>query len=166
MSKETSRHVYIHESVLSESRRVFRKTRSLYRRHESIVYWAGREDRDALVVTTCIAPNAKTTAGSFRTSASSNAHAISRTNELGLAILAQVHTHPGPCTEHSNGDSAGALMPYDGFYSLVIPGYGTRPLWPLTTAGVYVYLRGRFVRLGATEIQNVFRLLPALVDLR
>jgi hypothetical protein len=57
-------------------------------------------------------------------------------------------------------------MPYEGFYSLVIPGYGTRPLWPLTTAGVYVYLRGRFVRLRATDIQNVFRLLPALVDLR
>jgi len=166
MSMETSTHVYIHESVLNESRRVFRKTRSLYRRHESIVYWAGREDRDVLVVTTCIAPYAKTTAGSFRTSASSNAHAISRSNELGLAILAQVHTHPGPCTEHSNGDSRGALMPYDGFYSIVIPEYGTRLLWPLTTAGVYRYMRGTFARLDTPEIHNIFRLLPSLVDLR
>ena len=44
----------------------------------------------------------------------------------GLELIGQVHSHPGRFVGHSDGDDERALMPYDGFLSIVVPHYGRR----------------------------------------
>src|SRR5579872_1959831 len=164
----TPRHSTFHilEPVLQTSEQVFRSTRGLFCRHEGIVYWAGRQCRGDWLVTTCVAPQARTTPGSFRTSTAANAEVVTSINEVGLEIVAQVHSHPGGFTDHSDGDSRGALMPYEGFLSIVVPHYGTRGIWPLSRCGVHRFESGRFRRLSAEEVNNTFRVIPTSIDLR
>ena len=134
--------------------------------HEGVVYWAGVPFDEAWVVTTVMAPKATTTVGSYTTSALANAMVVSRVNELRLQLLAQVHGHPHGWVGHSDGDNTGAFMPYEGFYSVVVPWYGSRGLLPLTTCGIHRYEGGSFVRLSDDEIEDRFVLLPTGVDLR
>jgi hypothetical protein len=56
---------------------------------------------------------------------------------LGLQIVAQVHTHPGTAY-HSDGDVEGTRIRYTGYSSIVLPDYG-RHLPSLTGAAVYVF---------------------------
>ena len=49
---------------------------------------------------------------------------------LGLSVVAQVHTHPGRDTRHSDGDDDLVLMPYEGMFSLVVGEYGHGSLLP------------------------------------
>jgi proteasome lid subunit RPN8/RPN11 len=157
---------HIHDSVLQASRRVFQDSRGLFRRHEGIVYWAGRQCRGDWLVTTCIAPHARTTPGSFKTSASANATVVTSINAAGLELIAQVHSHPGGFIDHSDGDSRGALMPYEGFLSIIVPNYGCREMWPLTQCGVHRFESGRFRRLSSGDVEAMFRLVHSLIDLR
>jgi proteasome lid subunit RPN8/RPN11 len=137
------------------------------RRHESILYWAGTQTtRNDVLITTCIAPRAKTTPGSFRTTAADNARAISAMNNEGLQLVAQVHSHPGTLVDHSHGDVTGALMPFEGFLSIVVPEYGSNGMWPLHRCGVHRYERGIFRRLTSSEVQRGFQLRPSCIDLR
>jgi len=43
---------------------------------------------------------------------------------LGLAVMAQVHSHPGADTRHSDGDDELIVLPREGMFSLVIGRYG------------------------------------------
>jgi proteasome lid subunit RPN8/RPN11 len=157
---------HIQEPVLRMSEQVFRSTRGLFRRHEGIVYWVGRQCRGDWVVTTCVAPRAHTTPGSFRTSAGANAAVVTAINAAGLELVAQAHSHPGEFIDHSDGDSCGALMPYEGFVSIVVPNYGSEALWPLTRCGVHRFESGKFHRLSTDEVTKTFRLIPSFIDLR
>jgi len=157
---------HIHESVLNASQRTFRATRGVLRRHEGIVYWCGKQCRGEWVVTTCIAPRAYTTPGSLQTSASENAKVITALNTAGLELIAQVHSHPGGSVGHSDGDSRGALMPCEGFLSIIVPNYGCGTIWPLTHCGVHRFETGRCRRLSPAQVEASFRLIPALIDLR
>jgi hypothetical protein len=134
--------------------------------HEGVAYWAGIPSDEAWVVTTVLAPEATTTAGSFTTSTVANAMVVARVNELRLQLLAQAHGHPRGWVGHSDGDNTGAFMPYEGFFSVVVPWYGSQGLLPLTTCGIHRYEGGGFVRLSDNEIRERFVLLPASVDLR
>jgi proteasome lid subunit RPN8/RPN11 len=157
---------HVHESVLTASWQTFRATRGVLRRHEGIVYWCGKQCRGDWIVTTCIAPYAYTTPGSFETSASDNAKVITALNAAGLELVAQVHSHPGGSVGHSNGDSRGALMPYEGFLSIIAPDYGCGPIWPLTHCGVHRFESGRFRRFTTAQVEASFRLIPGFIDLR
>jgi hypothetical protein len=134
--------------------------------HEGITYWAGVPSEKNWVVTTVLAPNATTTSGSYRTSAVDNAKVIARVNGLRLHILAQLHGHPGEWVGHSEGDNRGAFMPYEGFYSIVVPWYGHNGLLPLQQCGVHRYENGKFRRLTDTTLQRQFVVVPSSVDLR
>lgn len=167
MNPSTAHPVFhILEPVLRASEQVFRSTRGLLRRREGVVYWVGRQCRGEWVVTTCVAPNARTTSGSFRTSATTNAYVVTAINAAGLELVAQVHSHPGEFTDHSNGDSRGALMPYEGFLSIVVPHYGRRAIWPLAHCGVHRFESGKFRRLSADEVTKTFQLISSFIDLR
>src|SRR4051794_267808 len=92
--------VHIIEPVLRISEQIFRSTRGLFCRHEGIAYWAGRQCRGDWLITTCVAPRARTTPGSFQTSATANAEVITAINAASLEIVAQVYSHPGELTDH------------------------------------------------------------------
>src|SRR6185312_11366090 len=87
------------------------------RPHEGVVYWAGRRAGGECFVTTCIAPAARTSWGSFDTSSETNARVVMYLADVGLELLGQIHSHPSDLVGHSEGDDERALMPYDGFLS-------------------------------------------------
>jgi proteasome lid subunit RPN8/RPN11 len=68
----------------------------------------------------------------------------------GLAIIAQVHSHPGRDTRHSDGDDKLVLMPFEGMFSLVVADYGAGGLEPANGAGLHQYQDGRWVQVSPT----------------
>lgn len=116
-------------------------------RHEGLVYWAGRRDGDDTVIVAAVAPRCEH--GPFRVSAPANEIGrIARVaRHRGLAILAQVHSHPGDDTRHSDGDDDMVLMPFEGMYSLVVGRYGDGSVRPELGAGLHQFQDGRWVRI-------------------
>lgn len=158
--------VYLPENVLHSTGDLISSYGSNKQKHEGIAYWAGLACNEQWIVTTVIAPQATTTAGSFVTSTTANAAVIARVNDLRLHILAQVHGHPGEWVGHSESDNKGAFMPYEGFYSIVVPWYGRHGLIPLIQCGVHRYQSAQFVHLTGREIEYQFILVPTNIDMR
>jgi proteasome lid subunit RPN8/RPN11 len=158
--------VYIQAGVFSATERLLRGPKFQLRKHERVAYWAGKDVGDESVVTTCIAPDAVTTPGSFRISHESNARVVMLLNNLRIVLIAQLHSHPGKWVEHSEGDITGAFMPFERFLSIVVPSYCRDGLLPLTKCGIYRFSKGRFGRLGKSEIENNFRIVPVSCDLQ
>lgn len=154
--------LYITTAVLS--RTVEQLTRK--RTHEAIVYWAGLEIGEVAAVMTSLAPKATTSAGSYQTTVEANADVIASLAHHQLKLLGQVHTHPGEMVDHSHGDDVGAFMPFEGFWSIVVPKYGTHGMTPLTQCGVHRYLNGRFLRLDAPSVDALVIVVPTAIDLR
>jgi len=158
--------VYVPQAVARETARLISSYGTGRKRHEGIAYWAGVATGSAWVITTVLAPEAVTTAGSYKTTAPDNAQVVGEVNRLRLQILAQIHGHPGDWVDHSLGDDEGAFMPYEGFYSLVLPRYGCQGMLPLSKCGVHRYQGCRFVRLTSEEIEERFVIVPTSADLR
>lgn len=158
--------VYVPQAVAEETAQLVSSYGTGRERHEGIAYWAGVAGGNGWVITTVLSPEAVTTKGSYRTSALANARVVNMVSELGLQILAQIHGHPGDWVDHSSGDNDGAFMPYEGFYSLVLPRYGCYGMLPLSKCGVHRYEDGHFVRLTPEEIEERFMIVPTSVDLR
>ena len=158
--------VWVFGAVLEQTVEVLQRSGTVAETHEGVAYWAGRRFGADLIVTTCIALAATTTFGSFETSSYTNARVVAYLADADLELLGQVHSHPGFSVGHSHGDDERALMPYEGFLSIVVPHYGRRGMTPLTGCGVHVFEHGRFRRMGGIEVESCFRLLDVFTDLR
>ena len=158
--------VWIPSAVLDQTVSVLRRSAGAAgEAHEGIVYWAGCRFSNRSVVTTCIAPRAKTTRRSFETSLSANAQVVAFVANVNLEVLGQVHSHPGSNVDHSLTDDKDALMPYDGFLSVVVPHYGRRGMTPLVDCGIHVFEKGHFQRMARTGVESSFVLIDTFVDL-
>jgi proteasome lid subunit RPN8/RPN11 len=158
--------VWMSCGLLLRTGEILRKSGTSDEAHEGVTYWAGHRAHNESFVTTVIAPFATTTSGSFVTSSASNAHVIAYLAKAGLELLAQVHSHPGRFVGHSRGDDERALMPYEGFLSIVVPDYARRGLMPLSTCGVHIFQAGTFRRMNETEIARCFHVVDETVNLR
>jgi proteasome lid subunit RPN8/RPN11 len=115
--------IWISTQLLDRTADVLRASGDGHEAHEGAAYLAGRRAGGECFVTTCIAPAATTTYGSFDTSAHTNAKVVMNVAGVGLELIGQVHSHPGRFVDHSDGDDERALMPYEGFLSIVVPHY-------------------------------------------
>ena len=97
-----------------------------------------------------IRPESHATIGSFNVSSVAMARVVRAANDIGLQVVGQVHTHP-KLAYHSGGDDDGARIVYDGYISIVVPGYG-RELPSLRGAAIYSYRGHKFSRLGAKAL--------------
>jgi proteasome lid subunit RPN8/RPN11 len=158
--------IWLSTGLLDHTTAVLRASGGDQEAHEGIAYWAGHRAGDDAFVTTCIAPAATTTWGSFDTSARANARVVMYLANAGLELIGQVHSHPGRSVEHSDGDDERALMPYEGFLSIVVPYYASRGMRPLTTCGIHVFENSRFRRLGPSDVEARFRVVDDFADLR
>ena len=131
--------------------------------HEGVVYWLGIETPCPVAVIQALAPNATTGPGYFQTTSRANAEAIGAACELGLAIVAQVHSHPRGWAEHSEGDDERALKPYPGSLSVVVPHYG-RGRGDPSGWGVYRWNGKVFDRFDGPD--EAIAVVPAGRDLR
>lgn len=158
--------IWISGQLLDRTTDILRQSGESGRPHEGVAYWAGRRAGDEYFITTCIAPAARTTYGSFDTSSHTNAKVIMYLASAGLELLGQVHSHPGVSVGHSAGDDERALMPYEGFLSVVVPHYARRGMLPLAICGVHIFEDSRFRRLQDSEIEARFRVVAEFADLR
>lgn len=134
--------------------------------HEGIAFLCGVELPKATLYTTAIAPESNHGRGHVRCSEAQVATVSAAARELGLGLLAQVHSHPGDTTIHSFGDDDMVLMPFEGMLSIVCPLYARFPLRPLETLGVHQFQDGRWVLAEAQSVKANVGVLPGGIDLR
>jgi proteasome lid subunit RPN8/RPN11 len=132
--------------------------------HEGLVWWLGRHIEGDTIVLACHQPASHSGPQFVHASeaATGNAARAARAHRLG--VVAQVHSHPGTDTRHSDGDDDLILMPYEGMFSLVVSNYGTGSLLPQSGAGLHQYQRGQWTQADSsgqtllvipTEVSNV-----------
>ncbi len=154
------RPVLVSSAVIADSERLLRG----FRRLETVVLWFGNITDSQAVVVTVIRPNQIRTSGSFDVDARSNADVAVASCDLGLRLIAQIHTHPGEYVGHSPGDDEGAPFLTQGLYSIVVPMYGRRGMLPLSQCGVHIYEK-EFLRLTDQQVNTTFRFVPNVLDL-
>lgn len=119
--------------------------------HEGLVYWAGRIIPPYTYAFMAIVPACDH--GPFRVIANEAAigHAARVARGHGVGLVAQVHSHPGTDTRHSDGDDQLVLMPFDGMFSLVVGSYGRGGILPTGGAGLHQFQDRRWVQIAAGD---------------
>ena len=114
-------------------------------RHEGLALWYGRRCNEDAVVVAAISP--PTDHGPQHVFVSPGE--VGRANRLarrhGLVLVAQVHSHPGDDTRHSEGDDTLIVMAHDGMFSLVVGDYGGSDHGPDFNISVHQRQGGRWV---------------------
>ena len=135
---------------------------------ESVAYWYGQasldETKDAVL--TVAVPDARRYATQYEVPERATTKMGKMMIKKSLVCLAQIHTHPGRYTMHSDYDDSHAISIRDGFLSLVVPDYGCRQ--DLNLSGVSVHEAwGRHWRL-LTKVAKRRRIciVEDVVDLR
>ncbi|MHA3021833.1 Mov34/MPN/PAD-1 family protein [Mycobacterium sp. BMJ-28] len=111
-------------------------------RHEGLVLWLGRQCANTSMVMAMITPAARTGPDYVFLDEAAVAGAARAARGMGLGVIAQVHSHPGSDTRHSDGDDQLVLMPFENMFSLVVARYGDGPLLPAGGAGLHQYQDG------------------------
>jgi proteasome lid subunit RPN8/RPN11 len=149
-------------SVLSATKAVLQQCRGQDGRHEGLVYWMGRRaEPDALVMSAFVPATDHGPQHVFI--AEAEVGRMSRkARALGLAIIAQVHSHPGRDTRHSDDDDKLILMPFEGLFSLVVAQYGDGSLVPAEGAGLHQYQDRRWVLVVPSSVDTLITVPPAV----
>jgi hypothetical protein len=126
------------------------------RRHEGIAFWAGRREGDDHLIGAAVIPLSTHAPGRVHVDARDVGAAANRARRLGIAILSQVHSHPGTDTRHSDGDDEMVLMPYEGMFSLVSARYGDGGVTAAGGVGVHQFQDERWVQVSDVERALVF----------
>ncbi len=134
--------------------------------HENVAYIAGHILGDRRVGLTVIFPEATTTPNSYDTTIESHAATMDALGDLKMAIVAQVHVHPGPAVYHSDDDDERAFVNAQGFWSLVFPSYGRFGLGPVSSWGCHLHDGDRFHLLTAEAATARVLVAQRMVDLR
>jgi proteasome lid subunit RPN8/RPN11 len=111
-------------------------------RHEGLVLWAGRRSDGAAVAVQPIVPPSNHGVGHVLIDERAVGLAHRKARQHGLVIVAQVHSHPGDDTRHSEGDDTLIATPYEGYFSVVVGRYGDAGFG---SAGVHEYQDRRWV---------------------
>jgi hypothetical protein len=139
------------EAVLDETSTALRASRGRHGRHEGIVFWAGRLCGTDTLVTAALLPRAEHGPGFVHVSHGDVGWMGRAARHLGLAVMAQVHSHPGADTRHSDGDDELIVLPREGMFSLVVGRYGDGPADPRQGAGLHQFQDGRWVRVTPAD---------------
>lgn len=117
-------------------------------RHEGIVFWAGRREDNDQLIAAAIVPAALHGIGFVHVSALAVGQAARQARHSRLAILAQIHSHPGGWTDHSDGDDRMVLLPHEGMFSIVVANYGDGGITAGQGAGLHQYQGGHWVKIS------------------
>jgi len=133
--------------------------------HEGIAFWAGLQDRELTAFSTVIVPEAEHSHGRVLVTEAAYGKAVRAAKSVGLALLAQVHSHPGTDTRHSDGDDTLVILPYEGMLSVVVPRFGIG--WTdLGSAAIHQFQLGRWVLCSPESVRQRFRVSEAVLDAR
>ena len=123
--------------------------------HEGICYWAGREGSDLTSLEAVVVPQARHGPLGVFVSEAAFGEIARCARAMGLGILAQVHSHPGYDSRHSDGDDDLIVMPFENMLSLVAPHYG-RTLTSITDFSIHQYQDRRWVLCNPKSILRSF----------
>jgi proteasome lid subunit RPN8/RPN11 len=65
-----------------------------------------------------------------------------------LVLLAQVHSHPGDDTRHSDADDNLVLMAREAMFSVVVARYGDHGISSVDGVGIHQFQDGRWVQIS------------------
>jgi proteasome lid subunit RPN8/RPN11 len=120
---------------------------------------------DGGVVTSVTFPHADESEGHWDVDAREMSRAGAHLRSYGLVRLAQVHTHPGCRTDHSDEDEQLAFSQEIGAVSIVLPSFGlTCP--GLGDAGVHRREPHGWQRVEHDDLPHFVRIVPSVLDLR
>lgn len=131
-----------------------------FRGNEGLVFLAGTQENDQTFFTTVVVPKIQNTRGSVFVDAGEYGNCGKVARAAGLVVLAQVHSHPGSCCHHSDGDDRLIVMPFEGMLSIVVPNYARR-LVPVSQWGVH-QRHGRTWYLCRPESVAKYLIVPAM----
>lgn len=131
-----------------------------HRNHEGLVLWLGRTVGSATLVLACAAPPKLSGPGRVHVGELAVGATARAARAFGLGVVAQVHSHPGRHTRHSEGDDQLVLMPFEGMFSLVVADYGRGSLLPQEGAGLHQHQAGRWVKIGGEAMHVIPSLIP------
>jgi hypothetical protein len=135
------------EAALNETASALRAFRGRRSRHEGIVFWAGRLCSADTLVAAALLPRAEHGPGFVHVSHAEVGWMARSARRLGLAVMVQVHSHPGGDTRHSDGDDDLVVLPREGMFSLVVGRYGDGSVDPRQGAGLHQFQDGHWVRV-------------------
>ena len=121
--------------------------------HEGICYWAGTEAPGQARFERVLVPEACHRAQGVFVSAAAYGAIVRQARRHGLGILAQIHSHPGADTRHSDGDDKLIIMPFEGMLSLVAPHYG-KGLHSFRDFSVHQYQGNAWVLCNPDTVAN------------
>jgi proteasome lid subunit RPN8/RPN11 len=140
-------HLIIPESVRAITETSLRGFYGPDGRHEGVVFWVGRETGADQLVAMAIIPRAVHGPAFFRISASEVGKVAHQARTRRLVVLAQVHSHPGTDTRHSDADDTLVLMAREGMFSIVVGNYGDDGITVEEGAGIHQFQDGRWVQI-------------------
>jgi proteasome lid subunit RPN8/RPN11 len=141
----------VSEGVIAPTRAALQSSATNGRPDEGLVLWLGRNIDDTSVVLACAAPRTSHDRGRVQIDEDAVGAAASAARAHGLGVIAQVHSHPGWDTRHSDGDDQMVLMPYESMFSLVIADYGLGSMHPADGAGQHQFQDGRWIQVSNPE---------------
>lgn len=154
---------------LIASKQILQRTLHLLQRpggvsgpHEGIVLWAGRSTGQDRLAVAPVAVPAHTGAGHVRVDAQTVGRAGRTIRAYGLALVAQVHSHPGDDTRHSDGDDTLIVMTHEGMWSLICGHYGAIETNSLQHLGVHQRQGGRWVAVD--DVAESFLVIPDTIE--
>jgi len=125
--------------------------------NEGLVFLCGRAAEDGLTLTAVITPHVRNDFGSVFVTAQEFGRAAKRARALGTQILCQIHSHPGDCCHHSDGDDRLVILPFEGMLSIVMPNYG-QPDAPIERWGIHQFLDGSWRWCDAISVRQNFHI--------
>jgi proteasome lid subunit RPN8/RPN11 len=121
------------------------------RPHEGLVLWLGQVIGDDTYVLSCHVPRSDHGWGHVLIDEKAVGRAGRLARALRLGVVAQVHSHPGKDTRHSDGDDDLIVMPREGMFSLVVGQYGRGAIEPEKGAGLHQRQAGQWVLVQPAE---------------
>ncbi len=122
--------------------------------HEGLVLWAGRQVERITMAMLPIVPDSDHGPQHVVVGHRAAGLAMKEARRHGLHLVAQVHSHPSSSTCHSDGDDSLILMPFEGYFSVVVGRYGRDGFGP--GVGLHQYQSGRWVGISAPSESSLF----------
>ncbi len=134
-------------------------------RHEGMLFWLGRRLSCDTIVVGAAVPACHHGPQRVMAPAAAVGRIARKARDFGLGIVAQVHSHPGKDTRHSDGDDSLILMPFEGMFSLIVGLYGDSGITTEMGLGVHQFQDKRWVQIPAAHaaVLVVPRLVGGLV---
>ncbi len=142
------------DQVLAPTSTAMQRSRGPDSRHEGLVLWLGRTVGASTLVLAMIEPDADHGPQHVLCDERAVGDAARTAHAVGLGVVAQVHSHPGADTRHSDGDDSLILMPFENMFSLVAARYGESSLLP-PAAGLHQYQDGHWVQVANCDAMIV-----------